>query len=268
MALGGSLAGLPDGGGVAYGPVHYPTGTPPDEILGAACVEWFRGDSGVTVVTGNVTAWASRVSATVLAPVVTTPTPAGLGPTISAIRGRDALSADGTQNLWGVMAAALAAASRPYFWLVAAANATPASTTIRRAVSVSDPAVANTTFGVWAFTGQPPTTHATTASSAALADGAEAINTAAWDLAPHLFEYGALATATGKAVVDGTAYDGTRTGALANALTDLRLFHNSSSAATANATIAELVIASSLPDAAQAAAMRAYFKNRYALTIA
>lgn len=233
------------------------------DIFGALLREWFRGDFGLLFSGANAVRWQSLVSATVLAPAVSNNT-TGLGPTRATVRGRPAVSGDGTQNMWGTMAVPAAAGERPYMWCVAQPNGTPATATIRRAVSITNPSIVNVTVGVYAFTGTPPTHHANTISSATLTDGSEAFNTLAWDLLPHLVEYGALATTTAKARVDGTGYNGTRTGALLNPCTDLRLFNNSATALVADMKVAEVGCLSGPPSAKQLSDLLSYYQTRYA----
>jgi hypothetical protein len=99
--------------------------------------------------------------------------------------------------------------------------------------------------------------------------GLDAIVGPVADTNPHLIETGALATTAARLVVDGVAYAGNRTDAIAASQTSLWLLCSNTGLNIMTGRLSEFVISKNPPSAAQLLAMRAYFRARpYGLTIA
>jgi hypothetical protein len=91
-------------------------------------------------------------------------------------------------------------------------------------------------------------------------DGSESINGPAVDTNAHLFELCPLTTSAGRFVVDGTGYDGVRTGAYTNSAASITLCSTNNSAAL---WVGEFVLASETPTASQRSQMRDYFATEF-----
>lgn len=149
----------------------------------------------------------------------------------------------------GTFTTQLAADSRPYFWCVVRGNGSGASTRFLLNLfgTTTSTVFTRNSSGEW---------HCHMRCS----DGQENIDSnVAVDAGVHLLECGFLSSSAGRFRVDNTGYNGARTGGLLNAVTSIGLGDSSSSAW--QAPVFEVVVASSIPTAAQLTAMRSYFTD-------
>lgn len=276
MALSASLAAseptvslasfVPIVGTGAADQIHYPRGTPPDEILGAALHTWLRADSAgdFTLDDGtDVVTWTNRGGTGNPTQATDSKQPTfqelGLGGKPSV-----AFSSAPEECLTVVLGSALAAGSRPYLWVVAQATGSNPSGT--QWVTFQNDALDSLVYLTnnatnWRL-------HANVEAGGAL----EQITGPVLDLNPHLFEFGALTATPGKFRVDGVAYDtgAAYTDGVFKNLTRLTLSgveFGGSFFSHMNARLGSVVVATSIPTAAQLTAMRSYFRDRYGLTV-
>jgi len=176
--------------------------------------------------------------------------------------GQPGVVGDGTQWMECALDTPIASGSRPYMWIVCRWHGVPSTTAVRRAFSINGD---DASFSSCVYTTLAANFDIRSfgISDHSVPGSSETIETIPFDTDPHLFEYGLLDTITDKAVVDGVGFDGDLTGTLTDDLDVAYVLRAQlASAVFADCSVAEVVVASSIPTAAQLTAMRSYFTGR------
>lgn len=231
--------------------------TDPIRILGGACVLWMQANEFTTATGVNAIVDRAVGSAqnAVQATGANQPTVFGF----STTTGHRHIKPDGSNDiLTSSLSALIGATGRPYFWVVMRASST--------ATTIPVSATKNTTDAVSYLVVDSPNFRVAQFSS----DGTENVFGPAVDTALHLHEWGFKTSGTARYVVDGVAYDGTKSGGIAVDFNRLHLgalglgaFANFS-----DAEFHEIVVSNAIPNASQERLFRSYFSRKYRLAIA
>lgn len=240
------------------GRYHAASEAEPRAIFGTTLTFWGRADY-VTLSSGAVSALIDRTGQQDLAQATASKQPT---PVIGGL-GRPAIRGDATDD---ILRATLTntIAGRSYMWVVATARSLPAATV----------------YGAQTWVTTSTTQHLvpirmTTTNFTAVCgstDGTDIITGPARDTNAHLFELGFETTSTGRYVVDGTAYNGTKTGGPLNGATNritlLAFTDDVSESNWGPFDIYESGLTNALPSTQQRLSLRDYVRRRYRITIA